>query len=88
MNVTSQQDAAALYLHSPEEIAHRLRAMQHQESTAYRPVDYLANRRNYSSSFNEEHRLVRSRMCDWCHQLVDATSLSCLSVSRSMGYLD
>ena len=87
MITCTQADVAALRDHSTAEITDRLAAMQHQESTSFCPTDYL-NGHDFSTGFQEEHRVSREKMCAWCHHLVDMTELSRLTVSRAMNCLD
>ena len=92
MQPTTKSDtaAAALFIGmSKDEIADRLAVMQHQESTTwYRRVDYLSNTSNIQVQ-QQQHIQWRSKMCTWCHQVVDTDEqLSRLAVTRSMNYLD
>jgi hypothetical protein len=104
MTTSTKADAVALYGVSSHDIADRLDAMQHQEQTSYRRVDYLSHPPSsspasaaassstsspiISPASQEEHRQSRSKMCAWCYQLTDICQLSRHAVVRAAAYLD
>lgn len=98
MASSTNLDTAALYSMSINDISHQLSAMQHQESTTYRSIDYLSSpecltstvfNNNKAENINvQDHISSRSKMCQWSYEVTDMTSLSRLAVSRAMHYLD
>lgn len=84
---------------SVSDLADRLEAMQHQESTTYKCRDYIGDDEvcSFSSALrrgpqDQRDKLVdrdcRVKMCEWCYQVTDFCKFRRETVAISMSYLD
>jgi len=98
MMMSSEQDSCSISsAMSVSEVADRLNAMQHQESTTYKCKDYIGNDENCSfdqasKPQNQRDQPVdrecRVKMCEWCYQVTDFCKFRRETVAISMSYLD